>query len=332
MDETSEFFGPVRATLADRPPPAARRALAATGGTLVATGLIGAIVGDGTFERALILLAGGLCGAAGYLWCHFSDHRWRREAGVAALAIAVPVVVVGLVGDSSGIEAEPTLVLMALAYGGLWAAPATRARPVLLGLALWSLWALVLQIADDSATDVGSIDGLSWVDGTSIYAVSMLMGVGLLGSGYVLDRRGLSGVVATPFFAVGNLAYWVGTIGLAAQFGDASGGGVLIVAAGVAACYVGSRGRHRRATTWTGAAACGIGVVVVWAELIDGASSVRGPALVLLLAGGALIVAVALVEFAPGGTDAAPPAGWYPNPTGEGQRYWDGAAWTDHYR
>ena len=26
------------------------------------------------------------------------------------------------------------------------------------------------------------------------------------------------------------------------------------------------------------------------------------------------------------------PAGWYPNPTGPGQRYWDGQNWTDQYR
>ena len=25
------------------------------------------------------------------------------------------------------------------------------------------------------------------------------------------------------------------------------------------------------------------------------------------------------------------PAGWYPSPSGQGQRYWDGSAWTDHY-
>ncbi len=27
---------------------------------------------------------------------------------------------------------------------------------------------------------------------------------------------------------------------------------------------------------------------------------------------------------------AGPPAAWYDNPTGDGLRYWDGAAWTDH--
>lgn len=27
----------------------------------------------------------------------------------------------------------------------------------------------------------------------------------------------------------------------------------------------------------------------------------------------------------------APPADWYPDPSGLGQRYWDGAAWTTHY-
>lgn len=33
-------------------------------------------------------------------------------------------------------------------------------------------------------------------------------------------------------------------------------------------------------------------------------------------------------------TEARPataPAGWYPNPQGPGQRWWDGAQWTDHY-
>ncbi len=28
---------------------------------------------------------------------------------------------------------------------------------------------------------------------------------------------------------------------------------------------------------------------------------------------------------------ALPPAGWYPNPGGPGQRYWDGHEWTQHY-
>jgi Protein of unknown function (DUF2510) len=28
---------------------------------------------------------------------------------------------------------------------------------------------------------------------------------------------------------------------------------------------------------------------------------------------------------------AAPPAGWYQNPEGSGQRYWDGGRWTDHF-
>lgn len=27
----------------------------------------------------------------------------------------------------------------------------------------------------------------------------------------------------------------------------------------------------------------------------------------------------------------APAAGWYPNPNGQGQRYWDGRVWTDHF-
>ena len=27
----------------------------------------------------------------------------------------------------------------------------------------------------------------------------------------------------------------------------------------------------------------------------------------------------------------APAAGWYPNPGGRGQRYWDGREWTQHY-
>lgn len=28
--------------------------------------------------------------------------------------------------------------------------------------------------------------------------------------------------------------------------------------------------------------------------------------------------------------NGGPPAGWYPSPNGDGQRYWDGVAWTNH--
>lgn len=30
------------------------------------------------------------------------------------------------------------------------------------------------------------------------------------------------------------------------------------------------------------------------------------------------------------GTAGLPPAAWYPDPSGQGQRYWDGRVWTDH--
>jgi len=29
-------------------------------------------------------------------------------------------------------------------------------------------------------------------------------------------------------------------------------------------------------------------------------------------------------------SDGHPPAGWYSDPYGNGQRYWDGTQWTDH--
>lgn len=38
-----------------------------------------------------------------------------------------------------------------------------------------------------------------------------------------------------------------------------------------------------------------------------------------------------VVMNAPGAGVVPPiPAGWYPSPDGPGQRYWDGAAWTEH--
>jgi hypothetical protein len=30
------------------------------------------------------------------------------------------------------------------------------------------------------------------------------------------------------------------------------------------------------------------------------------------------------------GSGPQQPAGWYPNPNGGGQRYWDGMRWTEH--
>src|SRR5262249_36737084 len=30
-------------------------------------------------------------------------------------------------------------------------------------------------------------------------------------------------------------------------------------------------------------------------------------------------------------TQGTPPPGWYPNPEGQGRRYWDGSQWTSHF-
>ena len=30
-------------------------------------------------------------------------------------------------------------------------------------------------------------------------------------------------------------------------------------------------------------------------------------------------------------TQASPPAGWYPSPSGYGQQHWDGTAWTGYH-
>lgn len=41
--------------------------------------------------------------------------------------------------------------------------------------------------------------------------------------------------------------------------------------------------------------------------------------------------AVDAVPTPPAQMPASPPAGWYRNPQGAGQRYWDGSQWTGHY-
>ena len=37
-----------------------------------------------------------------------------------------------------------------------------------------------------------------------------------------------------------------------------------------------------------------------------------------------------VVDAAAPATPMLPPAGWYPNQVGEGQRWWDGSAWTEY--
>ncbi|MDH3753886.1 MAG: DUF2510 domain-containing protein [Acidimicrobiia bacterium] len=327
------FFEPLGDQLWRRPPPSARGAIAAVGGLLAALGIVVATQGDDADVSRGVLAASGLgVGALAYISVLAVPRLWVREAGIAAASLAVAVVAAAIVDlDDASFT---TFALVATAgWTGLYVAPGTRGRPVPLGLALLGLWFLLIDATTDGIVEFDSDAGTSAAIDAA--AVSMLFGVAALAIGHAYDRRGWHGMLATPFFAVGNVAFWAGLAGVLADIGNGAAAAALAVLAGASIAFVGSHGADRRFTTWTGALGVGVGTSALVGEVLgDEASAVKG-GLLIFAAGVALILAAALLvaPTTPAGSTTAdsPAAGWYPDPGGgPGFRWWDGSAWTDH--
>jgi hypothetical protein len=203
-----------------------------------------------------------------------------RSAAITAITISVPLVwIFAFVGDGDGGTGDARgIYLLSIAaytilyvFGG-WA----HGRAVLLALMLvftagWILFEVdgttssvvpfQEQVQPGLGTPFGE-DGTGFEeddpfdgdteeeDPTTTGAVSFAIGLALLGTGALLDRRRLVGA-ATPFIATGALFGIVGAIVLGADDSVLTAG-FLAAGTGAAVGLVGGLGESRRATTWIG--------------------------------------------------------------------------------
>ncbi|MFA5885805.1 MAG: hypothetical protein WDA60_18280 [Acidimicrobiia bacterium] len=324
---------PFRWRLANRPDVRFGHAAGGVAGILAAAAIVGFVVevtdDDATLPGVgfnLLLIAVAL--AAGFFL-----RGPVRSAGVAAIAIAIPQVwLFAIAGDGNAVERGDYRIILLLsvaAYLLFYLLTWTRGRALLLGLALlfgasWIVFEVTSQNApfavqvageaqsgraDNPAAVLGGRD-----DKTTETAIAdLVIAVGLLGAGVVLDRRRRAGA-ATPCLLVGGF-YGVSaalTFGLDANNVYATG--AFVAVAGLVIGLAGSLGR-RRGTSWIGSIVLLGGVVAVVAKGTGDAASgsnnagvfggfALAGAAVLLAAG--IMVARALSEPVDGGEPFTP--------------------------
>lgn len=220
-------------------------------------------------------------------------------------------------GDSSSIRG--VYILSALTYGFFYLLTWTRGRNVMLGLALLVATSWIVIAAEGRESTVFPFQGtiqqratdpfqgtsgfnvdLVGGDTTAAAVVALVIGLGLLWAGMVLDRRKLRGS-ATPFIAVGAIFSIAGAVALGSEQG-AWLGGLLAAAAGAAVGIVGGMGEDRRGSTWIGVLAVVGGLGFVIGDITHSTLGVAGLTfLVALLLGAAAFLLAPRLEEAPEG-------------------------------
>jgi hypothetical protein len=244
-----------------------------------------------------------------------------RSAAVTMLVFAVPLLwLFALVGDGEADRGviRGVLLLSLASYAVLYLLGWTKGRGVFLGatLALLVIW-LAFEVAGDgndalfgASSDLESfgVDSSDVGDtGETTGAVVMLLGIGYLVTGGLLDRRRLAGA-ATPFLAVGAVSAIVGGVSLVGQ-DSPLGAGIVAVLIGAAVGVIGAAGRDRRGTTWLGVLTVFGGLVAILANISpDEPAGVGAIAFGFAVALGALAWWLAPVLQEPDdGLDVTPP-------------------------
>jgi hypothetical protein len=321
-----------------RPRPGFAHVLGAAAGAFVVIGVVAFIVevapddptaaGVGfTAALAIVALAAG-----------FFVPGPIRAAGVTALVLSIPLIwVFALFGDGNGGRSDIRGVyLLTLAcYLALYLLGWTKGRAIFLAgtLLFFASW-LTFEVAgsdsdslipfqseissSSSSTDFGlSTDTpLSDAEDTtgSTAAVALVIGVGFLGVGALLDRRRLEGA-ATPFIVIGAVEMITGAVVLGGNESVLMGG-LLAAVAGAIVGLIGARCDRRRATTWIGVLVVFGGLVAVLIDIApNSAAGVGGIAFGFALALGCLAWWLAPVLGEPDDGDERPKA---PDPTPPG--------------
>ena len=168
--------------------------------------------------------------------------------------------------------------------------------------AIAGLWLTLVALAVD--TNVLSDAPTQVFQKHEDWSLSLAVGVVYLLSGLVFDRKGRAGF-STPFFAIGDIAFYIGVTGTVSQI-DGVGGPLLVVLASLALTFVGGAG-GRRLTTWLGGGGVVIGSLTLTAQLLD-TDKVVPNALLILVFGVALLALVFAMSTARVSEDLAAPS------------------------
>jgi hypothetical protein len=230
---------------------------------------------------------------AGYVLAHRFGEAPAGAAGVAAIVLALPALIVFLTLDVDApepVSIEAVLAVPAVVWIVSYLVGPGKGRPLLLGAGLVFAWLFALQVAedpvnegidtgpvfeeplgseddgfveDDFGGDVGgdSFEETGETDQATGGIVSLVIGAAYLVGVALLDRRGWRGA-GTPFAVAAHAALPTGILLLSPDL-EVAGTGVALVIVGLVTSWVGALGA-RRATTIIGAieTVAGIGLLV----------------------------------------------------------------------
>lgn len=259
--------------------PTAQNALIAAGGAAAAFGLA-QIGGD---SRGAIIALSLLAVALGFALLVVKPLQSLAPAGVA-------FIVVGLVWFARFATRDPSdftepgvggaLALLMLAGLILYVVPFTKGKTIFLGMALLSLWALLMSTYVDFF-GAGTLSlGLSDLNGAEKGAyLSMIIGAVYLGIMWFFDQNKAKGAGLAIAFAAA-IAYGVGVWGTLRA--DNAGRAIIAILVGVAFAIVGQMS-SRRGITWLGAVGVAVGLLELVSSFFDDPGT--GAGFVLLLFG-----------------------------------------------
>lgn len=223
-------------------------------------------------------------------------------AGATASALALPFLLFFVTFDPTeapGFSVDAVLLVSTIGWTAAYLLGPGRGRPFFFGSALVGVWLFILEQVEsvfsapfDPFTTLffQQVDGFGGTgfqapDPGTIGVISLMFGAAYLVAAFGLDRLGGRGF-ATPCLAVGVVALGVGYVALAEDL-ELMGTGVLVTATGSVVAYFGAWG-VRRGTAWLGAAAVGLGLVLIVADITEDSSLIT-IGVVFLLVGVALV-------------------------------------------
>jgi hypothetical protein len=280
--------------------------------------------------------------AAGFVLMHFFRELPASTAGVTAVVLGLPALMVFLTFDEESVPPvsfEAILGGSALVWLIAYLVGPGAGRPILLGAALLFGWLFALQVVEDPLQEgveppaiveedpfgVDTGDGTSGdpfadefedefggdafeverggASPTTIGIISVIFGAGYLLGARLLDRGGQPGA-GVPFAFVGLVALPVGIAFLGDDL-EALGAGIAFIVVGALVIWSGALG-GRRATTVIGAAEIFLGIVLILADAMED-SSATSVGTAMFVIGALIIVAAQLLHSQTGETPQLTP-------------------------